>query len=146
MFCHSGSQATTTEIFSYIICQSYWKLYNRQSEHECGTCVMVLRAVRHVLSNTYHNRWISTGGPTAWPPCSTPDLKPMDFYEYLWGHLKTLVYAAPVDNEETLHHRTVDACQTIRNCSGISERTQRSMMRRVEACVESHGGHFEHLL
>jgi hypothetical protein len=54
--------------------------------------------------------------------------------------------AAPVDSEEALHHRTVDACQTIRNCPGISERMWRSMMRRAEACVESHGGHFEHLL
>jgi hypothetical protein len=33
---------------------------------------------------------------------------------YLWGHLKTLMYAAPVDNEEALHHRTEDACLTIR--------------------------------
>jgi hypothetical protein len=35
------------------------------------------------------------------------------------GTLKTLVYAAPVDNEEAPHHRTVDACQTIRNCPDI---------------------------
>jgi hypothetical protein len=26
------------------------------------------------------------------------------------GTLKTLVYAAPVDNEEALHHCIVDAC------------------------------------
>jgi hypothetical protein len=31
----------------------------------------VLRAVRDVLSNTYHDQWIGTGGPTAWPPRST---------------------------------------------------------------------------
>jgi hypothetical protein len=48
------------------------------------------------------------------------------------------VYAAPVDNEGT--HTIVDARQTVRNCPGISERLRRSMMRRVEACVESHGG------
>jgi hypothetical protein len=71
-------------------------------------------------------------GPTAWPPRS-PDLNPLDFY--LWGHLKTLVNAALV----------VDACQTIRNYPGIFERMRRSMMRRVDACIESHGGHFEHL-
>jgi hypothetical protein len=34
---------------------------------------------------------------------------------YLWGHLKTLVQAAPIDNKEALHHRTVDVCQTISN-------------------------------
>jgi hypothetical protein len=27
-------------------------------------------AVRDVLNNTYHDRWIGRGGPTAWPPHS----------------------------------------------------------------------------
>jgi hypothetical protein len=61
------------------------------------------------------------------------------------GTPKALVYAAPVDNEEALHIRIVDACQTIRNYSGIFERMRRSM-RRVEACIESHGDNSEHLL
>jgi hypothetical protein len=68
------------------------------------------RVVRVVVSNTYHNRWIGRGGPTA-SPLRWPDLNPLDFY--LWGHLKTFVYAAPVDNEEALRHRIVDAWQTI---------------------------------
>jgi hypothetical protein len=126
--CHIGLQATTTEISSYMNCHSYRKMYHWQSEHECGTCMMVLRAVRDVLNNFYYGGWISRGGPTAWPPNSAPDLTPLD--SYLWGHLRSLVYAAPVDNEETLHHRIVDACQTIRNCPRISERMWRSMMKR----------------
>jgi hypothetical protein len=117
--------------------QSYWKLYHWQSEHECGTRVMVLRAVRDVVRNTYHDRWTGRRGPTAWPP-RLPDLNPLDLY--LWGHLDTLVYAAPVDNGETLHR------QTIRNCPGIFARMWRPVMRRVEACTESHGGHYEHLI
>jgi hypothetical protein len=40
---------------------------------------------------------------------------------YLWRNLKTLVYAASFDHEEALHHRIVDACQTIRICHGIFE-------------------------
>jgi hypothetical protein len=56
------------------------------------------------------------------------------------------VYAAPIDNEETLHHRIGAACQTIRNYPGIFARLGRSMMRRVEAYTESHGGHLEQLL
>jgi hypothetical protein len=40
------------------------------------------------------------------------NLNPLDFY--LWEHLRTLVYAAPVDNEEALEHHVVDVCQTIR--------------------------------
>jgi hypothetical protein len=58
------------------------------------------------------DRWIDNRGPTAWPP-RWPDLNPLDFH--LWEHLKTLAYAAPVDNEETLDHRIVDVCH---NCSG----------------------------
>jgi hypothetical protein len=68
----------------------------------------------------------------------------LDFYP--WGHLKPRAYAAPVVNEETLHHRIVDACQTICNYPGIFVRMRRSVMRHVEACIESHGGHFEYLL
>jgi transposase len=64
------------------------------------------RAVRDVLSSTNHDQWLGRGAPTAGPPCS-PDLNPLDFY--LWGHVKTLVYAAPVDNREALHHRIADA-------------------------------------
>jgi hypothetical protein len=62
------------------------------------------------------------------------------------GIPKTLVYAAPVDNEKALHHRNMADCQTISNYPTIFERMRRSMMRRVEKCIESHGGHFEHLL
>jgi hypothetical protein len=40
--------------------------------------------VRDVLSNTYHDRWIGRGGPTA-RPTRPPDLNPLRFY--LWGHL-----------------------------------------------------------
>jgi hypothetical protein len=82
--------------------------------HDCASAHFS-RTVRDVPDNSYHDRLIGGGGPTAWPPCSTPDLNPLDFY--LWRHLKTLV----------------DACQTIRNYPGIFERMRRSFMRRVEA-------------
>jgi hypothetical protein len=59
-----------------------------------STVVHFSRAGRDVLSDTYHDRWAGTGGPSAWLP-SSPDLNPLDFF--LWGHLNTFVYAAPVD-------------------------------------------------
>jgi hypothetical protein len=65
---------------------------------------------------------------------------------YLWKYLKTLVYAAPVDSEHALHHRSVDIYHTIRNYPVILERMRRSMMRHVEVCIESYWIHFEHLL
>jgi hypothetical protein len=64
---------------------------------------------------------------------------------YLREQLGAQVYAAPVDNEEALH-RIVYACQTTRNYLGFFERMRRSMIRRVKAYIEPHGGHFEHLL
>jgi hypothetical protein len=77
------------------------------------------RAVRDFLSNTYLDRWIGRGGPTAGPP-RPPDLTPpLDVY--LWEHLKSLVYAAPDGSEEALHRRIVDVCQTIRNYPGVFE-------------------------
>jgi hypothetical protein len=91
----------------------------------------------------YHDRCIGRGGPTAWPQHS-PDLNPLDYY--LWGHLKTLVHAAPVDNEEACHHHIVDAFQAVSNYPGISEWMWRSMMGCVKMSTESYGGHFEQLL
>jgi hypothetical protein len=73
------------------------------------------------------------GGPTAWPPRFSA-LYPLDFY--LWEHLKTLMYATLVNNEKALHHRTVDACQTIHNYPYMFERMLRSMMRLAEVCTE----------
>jgi hypothetical protein len=52
------------------------------------------------------------------------------------------MYAAPVDNEEALYRRNVDAYQAISNYPGIFERMRRSMMRRVEACTDPHRGHW----
>jgi hypothetical protein len=92
-------------------------------------------AVRDVLSNISHDRWIGREEPLAWPPRS-PDLNHLDICP--WGHLKPLAHAAPVDNEETLHPSTMDACQGICNYPGTSEQMRRSMMRHVEACIESH--------
>jgi hypothetical protein len=61
---------------------------------------------------------------------------PLDFY--LWVHLKTVVHEALVDKEEELHHRTVDAWQTIRNYPGIFELMMRSMMKRVEDILSTY--------
>jgi hypothetical protein len=54
------------------------------------------RAVRDVLRNTYHNRWMRRGGLTACPP-SSPVLINLDFYR--WGHLRI---------ERARHHHIVN--------------------------------------
>jgi hypothetical protein len=112
---------------------SCWKMYHCQSEQECGTCMVLLPAVRDVLSNTCHARWM--GGLHA----------PRQIW-ILW----TFTCGAPQDpcvcSSCWQRRGIVDACQTIRNCPGIFARMRRSVMRWVEACIESNGGHFEHVL
>jgi hypothetical protein len=109
---------------------------------------MVLRHILAVLCQVFSVKPIMTGrqveedplhglhSPHTWiPRIST-----------CGGHLKILVYAAPVDNEEALKHCIVDACQTIRNYPQIFERMRGSVVRHVEESIEYHGGYFEHLL
>jgi hypothetical protein len=52
-----------------------------------GAPAHFIRAVRDVLNNTYHDRWIGRAGPTAWPPLP-PYLISLDFH--MWGNLNTL--------------------------------------------------------
>jgi hypothetical protein len=99
-------------------------------------------AVGDALNSTYYDQWIS-GGPTARPP-RLPDMNPLNFH--LWGYLKTLGYAVPVDNKEALHYHIVEACRIIRNYPSIFKRMWQSMMRSVKAHIQSHRGCFEHLL
>jgi hypothetical protein len=48
--------------FSFMIWQSYWKLYHCQSEHECGTCMMVLRHILAALCEMFSVTIIMTDG------------------------------------------------------------------------------------
>lgn len=100
-------------------------------------------AVREYANQTFGDRWIGRGGPVAWPPRS-PDLTPLDFF--LWGHIKALVYATPIETVEDLVARILAAAEEVQNMPGIFERIQRNMLRRCNSCIEVDGGHFEQLL
>lgn len=99
--------------------------------------------VRRHLNNTFGEQWIGRGGPVAWPPRS-PDLNPLDFY--LWGHLKSIVYARPVNTVEELSDRIRAGFQQVRANPGIFERVRGSMLRRIVCCVQENGRNIEHLL
>ncbi|GFX27942.1 uncharacterized protein TNCV_3083631 [Trichonephila clavipes] len=62
--------------------------------------------VRSILDTAYPGRWIGRGGSVNWPVRS-PDLSCLDFF--LWGHMKSIVYASPVDFDEAL---TIDGDTT----------------------------------
>ena len=66
-------------------------------------------------------------------PPRPPDLNPLDYF--LWGHLKSLVYIIPIENENDLRNRIVASCEAIRNTPGIFERVHQSLRRRLDGCI-----------
>jgi hypothetical protein len=65
--------------------------------------------------------------------------------DFLWGHIKTLIYTSPVDSEDDFIARIVEAAATIRQKPGIFGRTRQSLLRR-RLCAEVGGRTFEHPL
>jgi hypothetical protein len=75
-----------------------------------------LRIVGQHLNQTFGEQWIGRWGPVNWSARS-PDLNPLDFW--LWGHLNTLVYSAPISDLVVLQQRAENVCQEIRIKPGI---------------------------
>lgn len=101
------------------------------------------REVRRFLDNNYNDKWIGRGGPINWAPRS-PDLNPCDFC--IWGYLKSLVYAVPIETRNQLWQRIQNACNEIRNNAGIFAKIRRSLGKRINLCIATNGRHVEHLL
>jgi len=72
------------------------------------------------------------------------DLKPLYFYQC--GHLTTLVYAAPSENEETLLSKHVYASRAICNRLGTFGSVRQPVIRSVSANISSGEGYFERWL
>ncbi|GFU35287.1 putative transposable element [Trichonephila clavipes] len=70
------------------------ELWFQQDGATCHTA----RAAIDLLKYTFGDRLISRFGPVNWPPRSC-DLTPLDYF--LWGYVKSLVYA---DKPQTLEH------------------------------------------
>lgn len=100
------------------------------------------REVYEELVSLFQDRWFAYRGPWRWPARS-PDLTPLDFY--LWGKIKTIVYATPVTTKENLENRVRAAFQHL-NAHEIRRATVNSVNCRILSCLEQNGGHFEHLL
>lgn len=113
-----------------------WYLHDGAPCHNTGI-------VRTWLQNNFPNRWIGRNGPVSWPARS-PDLTPCDFF--LWGYMKQLVYAVPIDNIDILRERIQTAALFIRNRRDVLEQISVSQLRRAHCCIANDGGHFENLL
>ncbi|GFT95430.1 putative transposable element [Trichonephila clavipes] len=79
------------------------ELWFQQDGATCHTA----RATIDLLKDTFGDRLISRFGPVNWPPRSC-DLTPL--YYFLWGYVKSLVYA---DKPQTLDHLEVNIRRVI---------------------------------
>jgi len=57
--------------------------------------------------------------------------------------LKSLMYSARLENEETLHQQIFYAFQITRSCPGTFETVRNCMIGRVDACIVSAARYFE---
>ncbi|GFW39780.1 uncharacterized protein TNCV_2419461 [Trichonephila clavipes] len=96
--------------------------------------------VRDWLDITYPGRWIGRQGPILWPPRS-PDLTPLIFF--LWDHLKELVYRDVVKTQMDLVARLHAACTSVD--PAVLRHVMTAIPWHAQACLDMHGGHFEHL-
>lgn len=94
--------------------------------------------VSNELNRMFEDRWIRRLGPWEWAPRS-PDLTPVDFF--LWGVVKTKVYASPVNTRAELLERVTAAFEELDPVT-IRAATQ-SVRNRCLKCLEVGGRHFE---
>jgi len=60
--------------------------------------------------------------------------------------MKSFVYETPIQSEEDLMGRIVEASERIRETPGVFARVRQSLERRLNACIETNGRHFEQFL
>jgi hypothetical protein len=98
--------------------------------------------VRDWLDEHFPLRWIGRGSPInmapiRWPPYS-PDLTPMDFW--LWGYVKSRIYATQPDDLDELEQRITDIFDDIRgNHMDMVGRVFNGFVERLERCIENGG-------
>jgi len=91
-----------------------------------------------LLDDVFTERIISK---TIWPPRS-PDLYPPDFS--LWGAMKNSVYS---NNPRTIGELKMAITEYIRNVDrAVLNTAFENTFRRVNKCLETGGGNFEHYL
>ena len=86
----------------------------------------------------FRHKIIALHHPNEWPPRS-PDLTPCDFF--LWGYLKSKVYATAPRDMADLTQRINDEADAIKQNPRLVKRAVRDMIRRAQDCVANGGRH-----
>lgn len=112
---------------------------NMVYQHD-GAPAHFARDVRNHLNDRF-SLWIGRGGRVAWPARS-PDLTPIDFF--LWGYIKSKVYAVECQSRDEMMERITDAFRTV--TQEMLRNVRNSLYRRAGLCIQQGGRHFEPLL
>jgi len=96
------------------------------------------RDVTTFLDETFLERWIGRGCPTAWPPRS-PDLTTLDFLAR--GLIKDVVYRRKVRDLADLRQRIIEAAELITAHMLIN--TWQEFEYRLDICPATTGAHTE---
>lgn len=94
--------------------------------------------VRDFLNVTFPDRWVGRRGPLEWAPRS-PDLTPCDFF--LWGYIKSKVYATKPRNLAELEEKIRTACTQIDE--QMLQNVGKECIRRWLKILEIGGSHVE---
>ena len=93
---------------------------------------------RSYLNEQFPNRWIGKRGNRPWAPRS-PDLTPLDFF--VWGHIKSKIYATRISDIVELKVRITEAANSI--TPAMLENVSVGIEDRFRTCVDRGGGHVE---
>ncbi|GFW76411.1 putative LOC100569746 [Trichonephila clavipes] len=108
------------------------ELWFQQDGATCHTA----RATIDLLKDTFGDRLISGFGLVNWPPRSC-DLTPLDYF--LWGYVKSLVYAA---KPQTLDHLEENIRRVIADIRPqMLEKVIDNWTSRLDYIPASHGSH-----
>lgn len=101
-----------------------------------GATAHTARNTMATLRTVFAGRIISRFGDISWPARS-PDLSACDFF--LWGYLKSRVFASRVPNVEILKQRIREEVQAVP--VGMLQTVMDSFARRLRQCIAKDGGY-----
>jgi len=73
-------------------------------------------------------------------PANSPDLNPVD--NRVWGMLQERTYRVLIRDVDELRKRLVATCADFQQ--SVADNAVDEWRKRLEACIRTEGGHFEH--
>lgn len=113
------------------------RLWFQQDGATCHTAGVTI----DLLMETFGERIISRNGPVNWPPRSC-DLTPLDFF--LWGYVKSLVYA---DKPTTIQHLENNIVRVIGDIRPFMlKKVMENWINRMHQTIENEGRHLPDII